>query len=97
MPPQQRLGPDEESSPTLQREEPAQPGEERSVSWLECGACDMAAQDRDLVSEHDDFDGKFLSLVPAKPEQLEHAHEGLVEERERVGVQNPDASPDLTL
>jgi hypothetical protein len=32
------------------------------------------------VSEHDDFDGQFLSLVAAKPEQLQQANEGLVEE-----------------
>ena len=63
MPPQQGLGPDEEPSPTLSPEEPAQPGEQRSVGWPECGACDLAAQNRDLVSEHDDFDGQFLPLA----------------------------------
>jgi hypothetical protein len=30
------------------------------------------------VSEHDDFDGQFLPVCPAKPEQLEHANEGLI-------------------
>jgi hypothetical protein len=68
MPPEQRLGLDEEASPTLPPEEPAQPGEDRSIGWPECGVCHVAAQHRDLVSEHDDFDGQFLSLVPAKPE-----------------------------
>ncbi len=72
MPAEQGLGPDEEASPTHSPEEPAQPGEDRSDSWLECGPHHLAAQDRDLVSEHDDFDGQFLSLVPAKPEQLQH-------------------------
>ena len=80
MPPEQGLGPDEEASPTLSPDEPAQPGEDRPVSWPECGACHLTAQDRDLVSEHDDFDGQFLSLVPAKSDQLEYANERLVEE-----------------
>ena len=35
------------------------------------------------MSEHDYFDCQFLSLVPAKPEQLERANEGLVEEGQR--------------
>jgi hypothetical protein len=43
----------------------------------------VAAQHRDLVSEHDNFDGQFLSFVPAKPEQLEQANEGPVEEGQR--------------
>jgi hypothetical protein len=92
MPPEQRLGPDEESSPTLPPEEPAQPGEERSVSWPECGAGHLAAQDRDLVSEHDDLDGQFLSLVATNPEQLEDANEGDIEEGERNNPSWPIAS-----
>ncbi len=36
-----------------------------------------------LASDHDDLDGQLLSLVPAKPQQLEHANEGLVGEGKR--------------
>ncbi len=56
MPPQQGLGPDEEPSPMVSPKEPAQPGEDRSVSWPERGTCYLAARHRDLVSEQDDFD-----------------------------------------
>jgi hypothetical protein len=58
-------------------------GEERSVSWPEGRACDLAAQDRDLVPEHHDFGGKFLSVVPAQVEQLEQSNERIVEEGQR--------------
>ena len=92
MPPKQGLGLNEEAVPTLSGEEPAQPGEERSVGWPECGSCHLAAQDRDLVSEHDDLDGQLPSATPAKPEQLEHANEGLVEEGERHNPSWPTAS-----
>jgi hypothetical protein len=92
MPPEQRLGPDEESFPTLPPEELAQPGEDRSVGWPEGRARHLAPEDRGLVSEHDDFDGQFLLLVAAKPEQLEHANEGLIEEGERHNSSCPTAS-----
>ena len=83
MPQEQGLGPDEEASLTLPPEEPAQPGENRSVGWPAGWTCYLAPQNPDFVTEHDDFNGQFLPLVPADPEQLEQANEGLVEEGER--------------
>jgi hypothetical protein len=45
----------------------AQAGEDCSVDWLPSGALNSATQDRDLVSEHDDFDRQFVLFASAKP------------------------------
>jgi hypothetical protein len=42
------------------REQPAQPGQDCSVSWLQRRASDLAAQDSNLVAEHHDFDNQVL-------------------------------------
>jgi hypothetical protein len=39
----------------------------------------LAAQDRDLVSEHHDLNGRLVLFGAAEPEQLEHPNEGRVE------------------
>jgi hypothetical protein len=47
---------------------------------------DLAAQDRQLVAQHDDLDGELVLAVPREPDQLGDADEEEVEERERHGA-----------
>ncbi len=44
-----------------------------------CRTDHLAAQDRDLVSEHHDLNGRLVLFGAAEPEQLEHPNEGRVE------------------
>jgi hypothetical protein len=43
------------------------------------------------VTEHDDFDGQFFSVIAAQPEQLEQSNDGRIEEGERQGPSLPTA------
>lgn len=83
MPSQQRLGLDEEPTPANLGHQLAQAGEDCSVGWPQSRTLDLATQDRDLVSEHDDLDRQFVLFAPAKPEQLEYPNEGHIEEGQR--------------
>jgi hypothetical protein len=60
VPSQEGLGPDEGASPPGSRQEPAEPGQDCSVRWPQRGAGDLAAQDGNLVAEHDDLDNRVL-------------------------------------
>ena len=54
---------------------------------------DLATQDRDLVSEHDDLDRQFVLFAPAKPEQLEYPNEGHIEEGQRRRFSQMERDP----
>jgi hypothetical protein len=43
------------------------------------------------VTEHDDFDGQFFSVIAAQPQELEQSNEGPIEEGERHGPSLPTA------
>jgi hypothetical protein len=43
----------------------------------------LAAQDSDLVAQHDDLDDQVLLPTASEPEQLKEPNEANVEERER--------------
>jgi hypothetical protein len=73
---QQRLGLDEEPTSVSLRHEPTQPGQDRPVGWPQSRTLDLATQDRDLVSEHDDLDRQIVLFAPAEPERLEYPNEG---------------------
>jgi hypothetical protein len=60
VPSQEGLGPDKEASSASHREQPAQPRHDCPVGWSQSRTSDLAAQDGDLVAEHDDFDGQVL-------------------------------------
>ena len=90
MPAEQGLGLDEEPPPAPAAKEPAQPGEQRPVAGSQRRAGHLAAEDRHLVAEHDDFDRQFVVVTPREPEQLEDSDERQVEEGQRHG---PASSP----
>lgn len=60
VPSQEGLRPDKETSPASHRDTAAQAREDRPVRWPQSRTSDLAAQDPDLVAEHDDLDGKVL-------------------------------------
>jgi hypothetical protein len=64
VPSQEGLGPDEETSSAGHREQPAQARYDRSVRWSQRGTSDLAAQDSNLVAEHDDLDDQVLLPTP---------------------------------
>jgi len=56
MPAQQGLGLDEEAPSLKRRKKSVQPGEHGPVSRPKCRARHLAAQDGNLVAEHDELD-----------------------------------------
>jgi hypothetical protein len=64
VPSHKGLGADEETSPPSSRQEPAQPRRDRAVRWPQRGPSDLAAQDCDLMAEHDHLDGQFFFPAP---------------------------------
>ena len=68
MPAKQRLWLHKESTPTKRLHKPAQPSEDRPVRWPQRRTLDLAAQNRDLVSEHDGLDRQIVLFAPANPE-----------------------------
>ena len=58
MPSQQGLGLDKEPSTASRRQEPAQSSEDSSVHGPKCRTRHLSSQDRNLVANHDDFDGE---------------------------------------
>jgi hypothetical protein len=85
MPAQQRLGLDKESTSAGLRYQSTQPGQDRSVHWPRHRTLDLPAQNRQLVTEHDDLDRQVVPVAPAKPEQLEYPNEGHIEKGQRHG------------
>jgi len=79
MPAKQSFGLHQRSTSANLRHQPAQPGEDHSVGGPQYRTGHLAAQDRDLVSEHHDLNGRFVLFGAAEPEQLEHPNEGRVE------------------
>jgi len=90
MPAQQGLRLHEEASPASSRQKPAQSSEHCSIRWLQGWTVHVAAQDGDLVTEHDDLDGQVLLLTTGETDQLEHADEAKVEKGE---CHAPSSSP----
>jgi hypothetical protein len=83
MPSQQGRGLDKVASPASSRQKPAQSSEHRSIRWLQGRAGHLAAQDSNLVTEHDHLNGQILLLPPRETDQLKNANEGNVQEEER--------------
>jgi hypothetical protein len=55
MPAEQRGRGDEERRPPWRRQQPGQCGEHRPINGLKIGTLDLAAQDRDLMPQHQDL------------------------------------------
>jgi hypothetical protein len=88
MPSQQRLGLHEESPPVILRQEPTQPGEQRSIIGLQERAAHLAAQ-HGLVAKHHDLDGEVVAFCATEPEHLEDADERHIEERQGYSEVSP--------
>ena len=72
MPGQERLRPDRERSPGVAGKHPAERREQDSVVRLEAWATDLAAKDRQLVTEHENLE--LLRLIAAAEEHDELQH-----------------------
>jgi hypothetical protein len=64
MPPEQGLGLDEEAFPVSGREQLAQPGEHGPARPTKIRPRHLAAQNGNLVAQHDNLDGQFLRIAP---------------------------------
>jgi hypothetical protein len=60
VPSQEGLRPDEETSSAGHLEQPAQPRQNSSVRRPQGGTNNLAAQDSNLVTEHDDLNDQVL-------------------------------------
>jgi hypothetical protein len=85
MPAEQRFWLDKEAPRAPATKESAQSGEQRPVAGPQRRTGHLAAEHRDLMTEHDDFDRQFVAVTPREPEQLERSDEGQVEEGQRHG------------
>jgi len=65
MPTEQRVGLDEETSALRSGDQAAEAGKERSIRRLQSGSGHLAAEDGQLVAEHDDFDGQVGVVGPS--------------------------------
>jgi len=63
VPPQQRLGLDEEARPASSGQGPADRREQGAVGGLEPGMCDLAAQHGELVAQHGELVAQHGELV----------------------------------
>jgi hypothetical protein len=61
----------------------AEPGHERSVSWLQSRTVHLTAKDRRFMAEHHNLDGRFVVFAPSKSEQLDQPDERHVDEGHR--------------
>jgi hypothetical protein len=79
MPVHERVGRDEERTPALAREQPARGGQERAVGGPKRGPRDLAAQDGELMTEHDDLELLELLGAAGERDELKQASQGDVE------------------
>jgi hypothetical protein len=81
MPSEQRRWRDDEGLPTRTRQESAGRGEEQPVNSGDCGTARLAPQDREFVSQHDDFEFLELRRSHAQRHELEKPAEHQVAQR----------------
>jgi hypothetical protein len=85
MPPEKRLRRDEERRPAGALEQAARCGEEHPVAATESGTGDLAAEDHELVPEHQQFDLGGSLEARSRDHQPEDSAEDRVEEGEEQG------------
>jgi hypothetical protein len=85
VPAEQGFGLNKESALTPTAKQPTQPGQQCSIRGPQDRAGHLAAEDRSLVAERDDFNGRLVAVTLAQAEQLEDFHEGEVEKRQCHG------------
>jgi hypothetical protein len=73
---------DEEASETLTGHELRKGGKDRPVGRLQRRSVDLPSEDRHLMAQHDNLDREVCVTTTDEPDQLEHATERPVEERE---------------
>jgi hypothetical protein len=72
MPAQQRVRADEERRPARSAEQSAGRGQEDTVTLVQPRMGDLAAKNREFVSEHHDLE--FLELARAQPQRRHRKH-----------------------
>jgi hypothetical protein len=93
IPAQQGVGFHEEPPPATTTEEPTQFREQRSIRWSRSRSGHVAAEDGNLVAEHDDLNCQITTVTPTQAEQLEDSDAGEVQKRQCHG---PGSSPEAT-
>jgi hypothetical protein len=79
------FGLNKESDSTPTTKQPNQLGQQCSIRGPKDRAGHLAAEDRNLVAEHDDLDRQLVAVMPTQAEQLKDSDEGEVEERQGHG------------
>ncbi len=85
MPAKQRLGPHAERRPPLPRHKPARRGEPGPIGLLEARSRLVAAQDLELMAQHQDLDLLGLAAPEDQHHEREHATASEIRERPTVG------------
>lgn len=86
MPVKDRLERDEECPPALERHHPARKATSARVRRVETRTGDLTAEHSELLAEHHDLGVLGYAIHPVDPDQLQHAADQAVEERERHGA-----------
>ncbi len=87
MPAKQRLGPHAERRPPLRRHKPAQRGEPGPIGLLEARSRLVAAQDLELMAQHQDLDLLRLAAPEDQHHEREHAMDSEIRERPQLGTE----------
>ena len=74
MPTKQGRGLDEEASLAKAREQSPQGGQHGPIGRLQSRTVDLASENRHLVAQNYDFDGKVAVLAAGELDQLQDAH-----------------------
>ncbi len=85
VPPEDRLGCDEERRPLFARHQSCQSSNECSVRPRQAGPGDLTAKDSQLLTENEDLGVLVDGVHPVDPGELDQAAEQTVQERERQG------------
>jgi hypothetical protein len=80
MPAQQRVRRDDERAPALARNAPARSGEERPIGPPKRRPRDLAPQDREFVTKHDDLELLELLGAAGKRDELQQSLQSDVEQ-----------------
>ena len=79
VPPQARVGPDDEDGPTITTYGACERGEDQAVVGFETRTLDLALQHRELMTQHEDLDILGTIASSAQHEQVDHEADKTIE------------------
>ena len=79
VPPQERVGPDDEDGPTITTYGACERGEDHAVVGFETRTLDLALQPRELMTQHEDLDILGTIASSAQHEQVDHEADKTIE------------------